>query len=55
VLNRVILFKMLIWHNLFYVDNILQVQGGLRGMFSEEAKTGLVGVPVPNSSKPGGP
>jgi len=41
-------------HNLFYVDNTLQVQGGLRGTLSEEVKKRLVGVPVLNSSKPGG-
>jgi len=42
-------------HNLFYVDNASQVRVGLRGMLSEEVKKGLVGVPVLNSSKPGGP
>jgi len=40
--------------NLFYVDNTSQVRGGLRGTLSEEVKKGLVGVPVLNSSKPGG-
>jgi len=39
-------------HNLFYLDNTSQVQGGLRGMLSEEVKKGLVGVSVLNSSKP---
>jgi len=41
-------------HNRFYVDNTSQVLGGLRGTLSEEAKKGLVGVPVLNCSKPGG-
>ena len=41
-------------HNLFYVDNTSQVRGGLRGTLSEGVKKGLVGVPVLNSSKPGG-
>jgi len=36
------------------VDNASQVRGGLRGTLSKEAKKGLVGVPVLNSSKPGG-
>ena len=40
--------------NLFYGDNTWQVQGGLRGTPSQEVKKGLVGVPVLNSSKPGG-
>jgi len=48
------LFKMCMRHNLFYVDNTAQVRGGLLSTLSEEAKKGLVGVPVLDSSKPGG-
>ena len=48
------LFKMWMWHDEFYVDNTSQVRGGLRGTHSKEVKKGLIGVPVLNSSKPGG-
>jgi len=41
-------------HNLFYVDNTLQVRGGLQDMLSKKVKKELVGVVVLNSSRSGG-
>ena len=38
-------------HNLFYVDNTAQVQGGLQGMLDEEYSADLVEVLIHNYSK----
>ena len=48
------MFNMGMRHNLFYMDDTSQVRGGSQGKLRDKVEKGLVGVPVLNSSNPGG-